>query len=562
MSGLTSQGLEIKRLEEILSDFEASLAEQFGAELVSDPESGAGRLAGIFANPVALLHELIQDVHNSAYPGTADGVSLDNVIDLNGLKRLKSEFSSAFQLLIGDPGTLIASGSEISNLLTKDRFALQADVTLDADEVISASWRISGAPHGAGETYDITIDGVLTSVVTSGGESDAAIASALGVGIDPDFPITAIDQTARKITIAGDQRNRFGLIGKRCRIQGAVGMPNNNGEFTIAAAELVSGDTVVEVTEELLSPDVTGDLKWNTAAVGLGDQLLAISSPLPAGATDARDFAFGFSFSSSIPANFVNEILAVPVEVLALELGPIEAAVQSLTVIETPTTGWTSTQNILAAEPGRFIEQDSETRLRRSRSIRQSGTAMTEALRARLLTLPGVDDANVFENDTSLVVDGRPPHSVEAVVTGGRDDDIAETIFNTVCGGIATHGNAVQIVTDTQGFAHTIRYSRPTDIAIFVEVTVNSLYDEEALPLNASEGIKDAVVAFGSTSRAGLDVLPERFKGPIFAAVPGLASITVKVGIAAPPAVSETPLDIEDDEVARFDVARVTVLGL
>jgi len=567
VTGISPLGFEVKRLAEIREDLLAALRSEFGADILTGSDSAFGRLAGIFAERYAELWELAQDDYAAKYPASADGVGLDNVVDLNGLRRLEADFSRAWEILTADPGTLIPSGSRVSHATTGARFATEADETLDLSEPnIAVSLEIDGAPHGVGETFTVTVDGVTEVFTTVGGETNLAVGNALAALIDPLFTITAVDQGLRTFTIAGDQRDRFNLVGKRLRVTGASGSPSNNGAYTIIEAVLDGGDTVVEVAQEIRSNDVSGSLRWNCAAGMIGDFLLlfafeTLPTPFPPGSTDASDFEMQIAFVGSIPANFTLASVARVAEVLADETGPTEADINTLSVIETPVTGWLSATNLIAADPGRVIEPDVDLRQRRQVEVRVGPGPSTPGLVHVLLETAGVDAAQVFPNETDEIdADGRPPHSVECVVSGGRDSDVAVAIFGRVASGIQTFGNTVEVVVDTQGFSHSIRFSRAVDVPIWVDVDVLSLYDEETLPALAAGAITQAIVDFGRTFRGGLDVIPQRLSGAIFAAVPGLSEITVEVGLT--PVTAATPISIAADEIARFDDSRVTVTGL
>ena len=68
------------------------------------------------------------------------------------------------------------------------------------------------------------------------------------------------------------------------------------------------------------------------------------------------------------------------------------------------------------------------------------------------------------------------------------------------------------------------------------------------------------VLATGNALGLGQDVMPDRFIGPIFDAVAGIESVTVEIsddGIAW----STSPKSIEFNELAKFDSARVTIVG-
>ena len=58
----------------------------------------------------------------------------------------------------------------------------------------------------------------------------------------------------------------------------------------------------------------------------------------------------------------------------------------------------------------------------------------------------------VWENGGDTVdADGRPPHSVEAMVTGGDNAAIAAVLWAAKARGIATYGSTSVAVADAQG---------------------------------------------------------------------------------------------------------------
>ena len=157
--------------------------------------------------------------------------------------------------------------------------------------------------------------------------------------------------------------------------------------------------------------------------------------------------------------------------------------------------------------------------------------------------------------------DGRPPHSFEAIVEGGLRAHIAEAIWLRKPAGIATTGNVSYTHRDSQGEDHVIEFSRPVDVPMLVTVTVTALYAEEDLPEDAAALIRDAVVETGEALGIGVDVIGQRLVGDIFAAVPGLAGMTVTVDRVAGGGLAPTE-PIASDERARFTTANVTVAGL
>jgi len=88
----------------------------------------------------------------------------------------------------------------------------------------------------------------------------------------------------------------------------------------------------------------------------------------------------------------------------------------------------------------------------------------TESIKSPVLMVDGVRSAEVLHNNTSVTDErGIPAHSVEVIVDGGSDEDIAETLFHCVPAGTGMHGNTGVIhESDVTGMGYAIRFSRPT----------------------------------------------------------------------------------------------------
>lgn len=153
--------------------------------------------------------------------------------------------------------------------------------------------------------------------------------------------------------------------------------------------------------------------------------------------------------------------------------GPIKADPNTITGIVTPTMGWTSVTNPQAAVQGRYRESDPQLKARQAISTATPSRTVLEGLKGAIAGLTGVTRYQVYENDTDVENDmGHPPHSVTAVIEGGDDQEIAETIFRRKTPGAYTNGATAVEVVDQFGDPTTIRYYRPSyvDIAVVVQV--------------------------------------------------------------------------------------------
>lgn len=303
-------------------------------------------------------------------------------------------------------------------------------------------------------------------------------------------------------------------------ITGATRLPPTNSTVTLTVN---------------LNPGTTLTIGRVVSVVGVGDRFATTEE---------------VTNSGGVPADF-------PVEAESEELGAIAAPAGTLTVIETPVTGWNSVTNALDADPGREIETDADFRIRREELIRIGGTATLEAIRSAVRDVEDVIQVFVIENVTDFTdINNLPPHSFETIVSGGTDADIAETIFLSKPAGIRTFGDESEIVADSQGVNHTIEFSRPEDVPIYVDLTV--VTDPVTFPIDGSDQIKAAIVAKGDTLDIGEDVIALVFKcEPLD--VTGVIDVTVfKIDTITPP-VNTGNIVIAFRDLARFDTSRITV---
>ncbi|MDE7331201.1 MAG: baseplate J/gp47 family protein [Lachnospiraceae bacterium] len=155
---------------------------------------------------------------------------------------------------------------------------------------------------------------------------------------------------------------------------------------------------------------------------------------------------------------------------------------------------------------GRERETDAEYRNRYYKSVDYAGGVNTEAVRAALLQdVQGVYAAYVYENDSDVYdpVYKLPPHSIEAVVYGGLDEDIARTIYEKKAGGIQTNGNkSVPVMTNSEQLID-ISFSRPD--LIDVHIRIFNLETNEDFP--GEDTIKEALINFiGGDASGGLGI--------------------------------------------------------
>lgn len=237
--------------------------------------------------------------------------------------------------------------------------------------------------------------------------------------------------------------------------------------------------------------------------------------------------------------------------------GPKVGASGTVTVIETPVSGWANVNNILDADPGTDLETDSALRIRREVELRGAGKASLESIRAALLEVADVTAATVFENvDDVTDGSGLAPHAIECLVQGGADASIRAAIFSEKAAGIKAQGTTTGTVTDSLGFTHEIDFTRPTAIPIYVGVTVSA--DATLWPSDGDVQLKQLIVDFGDAQKAGKDVVASSLEAQAFKLTGALDAVAL-IKTSATPTV-RTTIAIGSRELATFDTSRISVI--
>lgn len=113
--GISTEGFRKKRLSDIKTEVEDTLKTLLGNNINLLPSSVLANLTGVYSDRESLLWELAEQVYNSQYLNSADGINLDNVMTLLGVTRLPQTKSLQKALhLFGDVGTLVPAGTKVS----------------------------------------------------------------------------------------------------------------------------------------------------------------------------------------------------------------------------------------------------------------------------------------------------------------------------------------------------------------------------------------------------------------------------------------------------------------
>lgn len=399
--GLTPQGFKAKRLVDIQTDLENQLLAEFG-DINLDPQSIFGQQIGVFSKVLADLWENMEDVYFSQYPNSAEGISLDNVVQFNGITRLAAQQTRVTGVCIGLEGTLINQGALARIPDTGAVFFARENTIITRTQAAAATLQVialAAQPYTAlinnqafsyslpvitftgsfvaSNSIVVTLNGVALGAVpftTNSALTNAAIAAMIATSPAVFAVGTPAGNIITIIPNAG-----FNVIINSIVITGGVSQPTYAITYQIPGSNNLLTTALTSVINAGTQPVTAIDNMDGTITINADD-------------TDVP-------FSIAVGTNLNITAQATPVVFLSQDFGPIVAPINTLTEILTPISGWISINNPKAGLTGRLIETDAELRIRRNNSLRLLGAGTVESIRARLLQqVPGVTSAFVFEN--------------------------------------------------------------------------------------------------------------------------------------------------------------------
>lgn len=430
---------------------------------------------------------------------------------------------------------------------------------------LNAAWQAS---FGASvDVSDGSLDGQHLGIYSEREALLWELAEVLSHSQDPDA-VTGAEQD-QLYALTGTIRRPASHAVATLTLTGTAGTSIPTGNRASVAVTLATFDTLEDGLLVALTAwasgtaYVVGDRVTNTSG-GIARAYVCITAGTSAGsggptteAADITDNTAHWRFMGLGAA--ADDVLA-----WSTDTGVITAASGDIATIATPVGGWSSVINLSAATPGTAAETDGDFRLRREQELAAAGQTTADAIRADLLELATVTSVSVFMNVTDVTdAYGVPPHAVEVMILGGVAQDIVDALFTTcIAAGIATYGNTSGTATDSEGTTHTIYYTRPTDIPIWVSIAYT--YDPLTAPSDHEAQVKAAVVAFGALQKTGKDAVAAQVGAQAFSVdgvidVPrsgSLGGCLIKTS-AGPTA--DTTIAISRRELATYETAHISV---
>ena len=268
----------------------------------------------------------------------------------------------------------------------------------------------------------------------------------------------------------------------------------------------------------------------------------------------------------TLSGNLTTESVMANVNYASEEMGEIILPDGTITEIVTNVPGLISVNNLNGFTAGRLRETDVRMRQSYIDKIFARSLTMIESIKsAILLNVQGITAVEGYENDSDIVDGyGRYPHSLEFVVDGGDDFQIARQIFNKKAAGINTFGDVNMEVSGDNGEPITIRFNRPSYLYIWFRVYIK-LKQNAGLPSNYIDIIRSSIITQTANLGIGTDLVSQEFLADIYAQFQGIAYIDIPMfytyDISEQPGIFDvyvTPVSVRDRPVT--DETRIEVL--
>lgn len=232
-----------------------------------------------------------------------------------------------------------------------------------------------------------------------------------------------------------------------------------------------------------------------------------------------------------LSSNLTTASVTVLASFATVEYGKLVFPNKTISVIITNISGFNAVENLILPTYGRLQETDTELRHSYIAKSAIRSTRMIDSICSHLINnISNVESAIGYENNADETdQEGRPPHSIEIIVDGGDETEIAQVILDKKTGGIQTVGSVEVTVATEFGDHIPIKFNRPEYVYVWLKVTLDAI--GEHLPTNYAKLTVNSIVSDASKLKAGDDLLSQTFNDGIYKAVGGVTYINVKCAI-------------------------------
>lgn len=458
--GITSKGFVIRRLSEIYEDSCKRFKDEIGLDPSENPQSVINTMFTIFADEPALLWEIFGASYQNLFPNTAEGIALDNCMQIGGVSRIGQSKTRYTLSCTGREGTTIPAGAMVqSNSFPQRQFQAAT-----ASVISSSNWNVLDIAPVESISGDFTFTFGITRNATSGevGSYNESIS------ITKDLSVSSYEDAFGKILSS---------------LQGFSDLKKYG--ISVSSVKNENGNSFVRLSASGASDSFSATLcRYITVA--------------------------------SVTSNVVFE---------SVDYGSIVLANGTITNIVTTVDGWDSCTNSIAPIKGRLVQTDAEARSSYTNRVATRGTGTVLSISSLLYSdVDGVTFATGYQNDNDDPdSEGRPPHSIEIVVQGGSDEDVAKKIWENKAAGIRAYGSHYAYAVDANGQRQYVEFTRVLDIYLLLSIKVTS---SGGLDDDYEARIKSLLME--ETLSAGTTIRLQKFIRPIMEKVSGVDYIEIR----------------------------------
>lgn len=313
-------------------------------------------------------------------------------------------------------------------------------------------------------------------------------------------------KNADEFEITRDAFNRVSIKVASAEV-GVYSVTINGSQYSFSSPDRVEEDIITGLAKSITDDGYTITAKNNTLTIE--DKTISRSNVL------------------ILSDNLTTSSVTVIATFLTEEYGKITLPYGIVTKMVNNVTGFTAVTNLLEPTYGRKQENDIE--LRQSyiaKSALRSNTMIESIVGELLNNIENVESASGYENDTDYVDSrGLPPHSIEIIVEGGDNSEIAQAILRRKAGGIQTYGSIEVGVPGVYGDTIPVRFNRPDYLYTWLKVVLHG--DKSQLPTNYASLTIQALISDGAEFVAGTNLLTQLLNDGIYDAVAGLTYVEI-----------------------------------
>lgn len=313
-------------------------------------------------------------------------------------------------------------------------------------------------------------------------------------------------KNADEFEITRDAFNRVSIKVASAEV-GVYSVTINGSQYSFSSPDGVEEDIITGLAKAITDDEYTITAENNTLTIK--DKTISRSNVL------------------ILSDNLTTSSVTVIATFLTEEYGKITLPYGIVTKMVNNVTGFTAVTNLLEPTYGR--KQESDIELRQSyiaKSALRSNTMIESIVGELLNNIENVESASGYENDTDYV-DNRelPPHSIEIIVEGGDNSEIAQAILRRKAGGIQTYGSIEVGVPGVYGDTIPVRFNRPDYLYTWLKVVLHG--DKSQLPTNYASLAIQALISDGAEFVAGTNLLTQLLNDGIYDAVAGLTYVEI-----------------------------------